>query len=125
MKKLLLILVVLFSTFTYANAQERTKISDGVYMVMYGNKMIFEDDVRGQSYSVEVYQEVVDYRNEKIAYTVICGKYTKTVFQEGLKRAIEGALSSAGAPWAGYILAAAAEKGYDYMCYRWGKKFDD
>ena len=129
MKKILLVLAAVLFTFNFASAQQRKEIQKDVYLVMYGDKLIIEDDANGRSISMEVYQAGLDRQNGEMMYNVVCGKYTKKVLQWGLKEAIKAGFKAAGAT-GGWSLTAsaiglAADIGYDYLCNKWGKNYDD
>lgn len=129
MKKVLLATLVFLATFGCATAQQRREIQKDVYLVMYGDKLIIEDDANGRSISMEVYQAGLDHQNGEMMYNVVCGKYTKKVFQRGLKKAIEAGFEAAGATGGWSLVASAvgiaAEIGYEYLCTKWGKSFND
>ena len=53
MKKVLLVIIAalaLFMTHSTANAQKKTKIADGVYLVTYGKIAVIEDDNTSSRY---------------------------------------------------------------------------
>ena len=87
MKRVVLFIVALVSIVLGANAlaQSRTKVGDGVYLVMYGNKAIIEDDNNQRSISVEIFQESINRQTSQKIYKVVCGKWTKRVVKDGLK----------------------------------------
>lgn len=120
MKRLLLIVLVFLTTVGCANAQQRTTIEDGVYLVTYGDKLIIEDDNRGQSISVEVYKQISDRQNAEVMYKVVCNKYVKTVARWALREAIgEGvkwAAATYGLSLSVSAIALAADLGYEAMC---------
>ena len=129
MKKVLLATLVFLTTFSCATAQQRREIQKDVYLVMYGAKLIIEDDANGRSISMEVYQAGLDRQNGEMMYNVVCGKYTKKVLQWGLKKAIEAGFQAAGAT-GGWSLTAsavglAADIGYEYLCSKWGESYND
>jgi hypothetical protein len=120
MKKVLLTIVIFLIGFGYVNAQERTQIQEGVYLVLYGDKLIIEDDINSRSISVEVSQEIIDRQNAEVMYKVVCNKYVKTVARWALKGAIaEGvkwAAATYGISLSASAIALAADLGYEYMC---------
>lgn len=75
MKRVVLFIVALVSIVLGANAlaQSRTKVGDGVYLVMYGNKAIIEDDNNQRSISVEIFQESINRQTSQKIYKVVCG----------------------------------------------------
>ena len=83
-----------------ANAQRRTKISDGVYIVNYANTWTIEDDNTQQCISLSV-DKREDHSGRPV-YDILCGnKYTKGVAKTALKGGITSALSAAGAALGG------------------------
>lgn len=129
MKRLLLLFVALLSmTFGHiALAQTKTKISDGVYLVRYGNTAVIEDEKNQRSISIEVTQEVKDRQTGEKVYNVVCGKWTKRVAKFALKTAVtEGIRAAAVSHGASLIIssaATAAEWIYDDVCEYYGEKY--
>jgi len=103
MKKVLLVIIAalaLFMTHSTANAQKKTKIADGVYLVTYGKIAVIEDDNTQQSISLSV--EKRKDSSGRPVYDVLCGnKYTKGLAKTALKGGITSALSAAGAALGG------------------------
>lgn len=103
MKKILLVAIAALALFMIpntANAQKKTKIADGVYLVTYGKTAVIEDDNTQQSISLSV-----DKREDssgRPVYDILCGnKYTKGLAKTALKAGITSALSAAGAALGG------------------------
>lgn len=93
-------LLAFFLVPSNANAQRRTKISDGVYIVNYANTWTIEDDNTQQSISLSVDKR--EDRSGRPVYDILCGnKYTKGVAKTALKGGITSALSAAGAALGG------------------------
>lgn len=53
MKKTLVLLIAMFAVFA-ANAQDRIKIKDGLYLASYGNTAVIEDDENNRTISMSV-----------------------------------------------------------------------
>lgn len=127
MKKVLFICFAVIGLVITANAQERTKIKDGLYLVRYGNSVVIEDDVNQRSISMEIAQEGIDQRNGEKVYNVVCGKWTKRVVKFGLKAAVaEGIKAAALTQGASLAVSAAAELAnwiYDDVCEYYGEKY--
>lgn len=127
MKKILLICFAVIGLAFTANAQERTKIKDGLYLVSYGKSVVIEDEVNQRSISMEIAQEGIDQRNGEMVYNVVCGKWTKRVVKYGLKVAVaEGIKAAAVTEGASLAISAAAELAnwiYDDVCEYYGEKY--
>ena len=120
MKRIALLAVAIFTLCNFAvNAQQRTKLYDGVYIVNYGGGTYgIEDDRTQQCISISIAQEYIDRENNKTYYKVVCGKWSKRVVKLGIKSAVAyGIVQSAGA---GTKIAKAAgiaaEWVYDDFC---------
>lgn len=130
MKRLALLFVALLSlTFSYiASAQTKTRISDGLYLVRYGNTAVIEDETNQRSISIEVTQEVKNRQSGEIVYKVVCGKWTKRVAKYALKTAVaQGIRAAAVSNGTSLIVsgaATAAEWIYDDLCEYFGEKFN-
>lgn len=129
MKRFALLLVALVSLVfgTNALAQSRTKVGDGVYLVMYGNKAVIEDDNNQRSISVEISQESIDRQTNQKIYKVACGKWTKRVVKDGLKAAIAGGIAASGATGGTSAIISAASTAalyiYEDVCDYFGEKY--
>lgn len=79
-------------------AQERQKITDGVYMVSYGNTTVIEDDIHGQTLQLEVVKSPKGTNSAgQQLYDFVCGnKVTKDLTKTTMKRLITMALTSLG-----------------------------
>lgn len=102
----------------------RMKIADGLYLVNYGKEVIIEDDINKRSISITISQENIDYQTGKKIYTVACSGWTKQVFKEGLKLAIEYGIRTYGgtkniADYAGKLSGIA----YDAVCDYYGDTY--
>lgn len=110
-------------------AQSRTKIQEGLYIVNYGGKYVIEDDVIQRSISIEVSQERIDDRNNKIMYNVVCGKWTKRIVKTGLNYAIKEGIKQAAATGGSTLIVSAAgtvaQWIYDDACEYWDKKMKE
>ena len=127
MKKVLIICFAVIGIVFTANAQERTKIKDGLYLVSYGKTVVIEDEVNQRSISMEIAQEGIDQRNGEKVYNIVCGKWTKRVVKYGLKVAVaEGIKAAALTEGASLAVSAAAELAnwiYDDVCEYYGEKY--
>ena len=124
MKKLLTIalsiLCLLFANTTVANAQQRTKIADGYYIVNYGNVSVIEDDNRQMSIEIRVENAGTNSVGEKV-YNVFCkNEVVKMVTKWGLKQAIHKSINAAGVPVPGYAVEIAVDIAYEGACYYFG-----
>ena len=124
MKKLFLISVTLLFTLPFVQAQQRTKIVDGVYLVRYGNTAVVEDDINQRTWNLSVTaEEKTDDMGRKLGeyvYNFACAnKYTKGLTKFALKGAIISTLTSvtvgAGAITAD-VAATMALLYYDDVC---------
>lgn len=130
MKKILLMLVAVICLGGFAaNAQSRTKLYNGVYLVNYGGGTYgIEDDNTQQCISLSVAQAGIDRRNNQMAYRVVCGSFTRTVVKAGLKEAIKAGVKAAGVTQGASLIVSAAsfaaDKVYDGLCDYWGSSFE-
>ena len=100
MKRLLLIFAAFLLALPFVQAQQRTKIIDGVYLVRYGNTAVVEDDINKMTWNLSVTaEEKTDDMGRKLGeyvYTFACAnKYTKGLTKFALKGAIVSTLTSA------------------------------
>ena len=120
---LLSIMCLLFANTTAANAQQRTKIADGYYLVSYGSVQVIEDDNRGMSIEVKVEKAEKNAYGEQL-YNVLCKNQTiKAVAIGGLKQAITRALNAAGVPIPGWVVGPAVTYIYQKVCNYYGEKY--
>ena len=101
---LLSIMCLLFANTTTANAQQRTKIVDGVYLVRYGNTAVVEDDINQKTWNLSVEaEEKKDSQGHptgELIYNLACGnKYTKGLTKMALSGAISVSLSAVAGPY--------------------------
>ena len=110
-------ILCLFFVFPFhANAQERTKIADGYYVVNYGNVSVIEDDNRQMSIEIKVETAAKNNYGEQL-YNVLCkNDIVKTVAIEGLSAAISAALSAAGVPIPSWVLGPLVGYVYESVC---------
>ena len=124
MKKVLLLAITLFAVIA-VNAQERTKIKDGLYLVSYGNTAVIEDDENNRTISISITKEIDDRNSSEATYNIVCGKWTKRVVKFGLKSAVAAGIKSAAlTEGASLIVSAAAELAtwiYDDACEYYGE----
>lgn len=100
MKRLLLIIAAFLLAFPFVQAQQRTKIVEGVYLVRFGNTAVVEDDINKMTWNLSVTaEEKTDDMGRKLGeyvYTFACAnKYTKGLTKFALKGAIVSTLTSA------------------------------
>lgn len=115
------IMCLLFAS-TTVNAQQRTKIADGYYLVSYGNVQVIEDDNRGMSIEVKVEKAGKTTSGEQL-YNVLCKNQTiKAVAKGGLSAAIKSALTAAGVPIPSWVIGPAVSYIYDAVCNYYGEK---
>lgn len=116
---LVTLITILFLPFT-ANAQKRTQIQEGVYLVVYGNTAVIEDEINHRTISMEISQEIKDRRTNEKIYKVVCGKYTRRVAQwalhEAIKAGYEAAVGSGGSSLTISAIALAADLAYEMAC---------
>jgi hypothetical protein len=126
MKKVLLLAIALFAVIA-ANAQDKIKIKDGLYLVSYGNTVVIEDDENQRTISLSVTREINDRNSAETTYNVVCGKWSKRVVKDGLKAAIAGGIAASGASGGtSLIISAAATLAnyiYDDVCEYYGEKY--
>ena len=127
------IICLLFVSTNVANAQEWTKIGDGLYLVSYGNTAVIEDDIHQCTLNLKVEKSDRKDSNGRPLYDFFCGnKYTKGIAKTGLKSAITAGLTAAGAYIGGPSGAAAgatiaqyansiASNFYDDVCDYFGE----
>ena len=122
MKKLLMILAALIPLFLFTNtvnAQKRIKVSDGVYLVTYGNVTVLENDNTQQTIQIKV-------TKSDNLYDVFCGNQTvKRVTKAVLKNTIKALLTKAtlGLSWVGgIVIDEAVNITYDSVCNYFGEK---
>lgn len=114
------VMCFLFANTTIANAQQRTKIADGYYLVNYGSVQVIEDDNRGMSIEVRVEKAGTNNYGEQL-YNVLCkNEMVKAVAKGGLKEAITRALNAAGVPIPGWVVGPAVSYIYDAICDYYG-----
>lgn len=116
MKKYLLIaasILTLLAISFNADAQKRTKLSNGVYLVTYGNTAVIEDDNNQRSISIEVQKR--EDNSGRVVYDIFCGnKYTKGIIKTALQGAISSILIKAGSAISGESGAVLARTISDY-----------
>ena len=106
------LLCLLVANITVVNAQQRTKIIDGVYLVRYGNTAVVEDDINNLTWNLSVYAEEKkdskDRSTGEMIYELACGnKYTKNLTKWTLNAAIATSLMAVAGPY-GAVTAGVA-----------------
>lgn len=123
MKKVLLLVVAIFTLCNFAaNAQQRTKLYDGVYIVNYGGGTYgIEDDRTQQCISISIAQEYIDRENNRTFYKVVCGKWSQRVVKTGIKAAVEyvGKKTAGAGTKIAKVIGKAAEWIYEDFCESW------
>lgn len=115
------VMCVLFANTAIGNAQQRTKIADGYYLVNYGGTQVIEDDNRQMCVEVKVQKAVKDSYGQQL-YNVMCkNQLVKDVAKEGLSAAIKSALTAAGVPIPGWVIGRAVSYIYDAVCNYYGE----
>lgn len=125
MKKILTLalslMCLLFASTLMVNAQQRTKIADGYYIVNYGNVSVIEDDVRQMSFEIKVENAGKNSAGETL-YNVFCkNEVVKMVTKWGLKQAIHKSINAAGVPVPSKAVEIAVEVAYEGACYYFGE----
>lgn len=108
----MMVLISIICCAEIASAQNRTKIADGVYIALYGNVAVIENDNTQQSVQIKVVKS-------DSFYDVICGDtVVKHVAKEGLKEAINKAFEYAGLDgWASRsVVSYYVDKYYQQVC---------
>lgn len=110
MKKILIALVAVLAFVLSSNevdAQQRTKLADGFYLVKYGNTYTIEDDKTQQCITLSVERRKDNYGRP--IYDIFCGnKYTKGLIKTTLQSGITRAFTSAGAAIGASVSGGAA-----------------
>ena len=113
----LTLMCLLFLGTLEGNAQQRTKIADGYYIVNYGNVSVIEDDNRQMSFEIKVEDAGTNNLGEKV-YNVFCKNgVVKMVTKWGLKQAIHKYNIAAGVPIPSGAVEIAVEIAYEGACY--------
>lgn len=125
MKKALLIILAVFGIAAAANAQERIKINDGLYLVSYGNTAVIEDEVNQRTISMTITKEINDRNSAEATYNVVCGKWTRRAVKDSLKTVIAaGIAATAATQGTSAMVSAAATLAmyiYDDVCDYYGE----
>ena len=110
MGKITFILISLFMLFSIdSEAQNRFKVSDGVYIATYGNVSVIENNNTKQSIQIKVEKKSDD------LYDIFCNnKYVKSATKRILKESINLAITSSTGG-AGILTRVAIEVGVDYI----------
>ncbi len=130
MKKILLTVVAVLCFWGAVNAQQRTKLYDGVYIVNYGGGVYsIENDHTQQCISISIAQDYIDRANNQKVYKVVCNGVTKRVVKRGIKEAIKIGITYVGisGPAKDHIVdiaSGAANVVYDGLCDSWGSSFE-
>lgn len=114
-----------------SNAQTRTKIVDGVYLVRYGDTAVVEDDINQRTWNLSVKAtEKKDSQGRstgELIYELACGnKYTKGLTKFTLSTAIATSITAVTGPYAPAVAGAAttiANIYYDDVCNYYKEKY--
>ncbi len=108
MKKLLFAIVALLITSSFIQtieAQERTKIGDGIYIVNYWGNWVIEDDNKQMSIVMDIKEEKTN--KGETFYNIICEgvtkKVTKTLLKTGISSVLTHVSSGLAAPFVPFI----------------------
>ena len=114
------IMFLCFANSATGNAQKRTKIADGYYLVNYGATQVIEDENRQMTVQVKVEKAGRDSYGQQL-YNVMCkNQLVKGVAKGGLSKAIQSALTAAGVPIPGWVIGPAVSYIYDAICDYYG-----
>lgn len=114
------IMFLCFANSATGNAQKRTKIADGYYLVNYGATQVIEDENRQMTVQVKVEKAGRDSYGQQL-YNVMCkNQLVKGVAKQGLSAAIKSALTAAGVPIPGWVIGPAVSYIYDAICDYYG-----
>ncbi|MBR4199307.1 MAG: hypothetical protein IKQ94_11115 [Bacteroidales bacterium] len=125
MKKIILFcaafLVMLFSAVN-AEAQQRTKIGEGIYLTTYGNVSVIEDDNAQMTLQIKVEKAGTNSVGETV-YNVLCGnRLVKGLVKAGLTKGIQSALAASGIPLPSWAVGPIVSEIYDSVCEYFGEK---
>ena len=102
------------------NQTKKTQISDGVYLVQYGNVQVIEDDNKQMSIRIEVKNSgKKDSRTGEVIYDLFCNnKFVKSVNIWMLSEAISAALKATvwGAAVPSAVVKIAVGAIYESIC---------
>lgn len=124
MKKILIAIIASLLFVFNANAQQRTKMADGIYLVSYGNTFVIENEILQRTETLSIKQEKNSFGEE--VYEVLCGNsYSKTVAKYALTGAVSAALTASGVgAWATGLAAALTSTIYEEVCDYYGDKYN-
>lgn len=122
MKKILLLFTACICFAINTDAQQRTKITNDVYLVRYGNTTVIEDDKNQKTWSITVEKQQKSV-GEWVYYVACENKYSKTVAKYALSGAVTAAVSSTGIGLFGSGVAARISSViYDDVCNYFGEQ---
>lgn len=124
MKNILIAIIASLLFVFNANAQQRTKMADGIYLVSYGNTFVIENEILQRTETLSVKQEKNSFGEE--VYEVLCGNsYSKTVTKYALTSAVSAALTASGVgAWATGLAAALTSTIYEEVCDYYDNKYN-
>jgi len=124
MKNILIAIIASLLFVFNANAQQRTKMADGIYLVSYGNTFVIENEILQRTETLSVKQEKNSFGEE--VYEVLCGNsYSKTVAKYALTGAVSAALTASGVgAWATGLAAALTSTIYEEVCDYYDNKYN-
>lgn len=114
------IMFLCFANSATGNAQKRTKIADGYYLVNYGATQVIEDENRQMTVQVKVEKAGRDSYGQQL-YNVMCkNQLVKGVAKAGLSKAIQSALTAAGVPIPSWVIGPTVNYIYEAICDYYG-----
>lgn len=115
------LLVVMLLSAANINAQQRTKIGEGVYLTTYGNVSVIEDDNAQMTLQLKVEKAGTNSVGETV-YNVLCGnKLVKGLVKAGLTKGIQSALAASGIPLPSWAVGPIVSEIYDAVCEYYGE----
>ena len=86
----MIVLMAIFCCAQSVSAQQRTKVADGIYIALYSNVAVIENDNIQQTIQIKV-------NKSDGIYEVVCGDTViKRIAKDGLKEAINSAFKHIG-----------------------------
>ena len=108
--------------FSQAEAQQRTKIGEGIYLTTYGNVSVIEDDNAQMTLQIKVEKAGTNSVGETV-YNVLCGnRLVKGLVKAGLTKGIQSALAASGIPLPSWAVGPIVSEIYDSVFEYFGEK---
>lgn len=125
MKKIILFCAAFFVMLlsaVNADAQQRTKIGEGIYLTTYGDVSVIENDNVQMTMQLKVEKAGTNSVGENV-YNILCGnKWVKGLLKAGLTKGIQTALASSGIPLPKWAVGPIVSGIYDSVCEYFGEK---